>query len=63
VTKIVINPEKCRGTGACVLVCPQNAISIRDGVAEVDETKCDLDGICIPSCPHQAIHFTEDDHA
>lgn len=58
VTKIVIDSEKCRGTSACVLVCPQNAIAIVGGVAVVDEARCDLDGICIPACPHQAIHFT-----
>lgn len=60
VTKIVVDLKKCRGTGACVLVCPQHAISIYDGFATVDETMCDLDGICIVACPHQAIHFEEE---
>ena len=59
-TKIVVDLKKCRGAAACVLVCPQHAISIVDGFATVDDTKCDLDGICIPACPHQAIHFEEE---
>jgi Fe-S-cluster-containing hydrogenase component 2 len=41
-----------------VIACPENAISIIDGVAKVDEAKCDLDGICIPACPHGAIDYT-----
>jgi len=45
--KIVVDPKKCRTSGECVLVCPENAISILDGVATIDESKCDLDGICI----------------
>ncbi|MCK4894135.1 MAG: 4Fe-4S binding protein, partial [Calditrichia bacterium] len=35
--KIVIDPEKCRSSGECVIACPENAISIIDGVAKVDE--------------------------
>ncbi|HYR03622.1 MAG TPA: 4Fe-4S binding protein [Syntrophobacteria bacterium] len=62
-TKIIVDAKKCRGTGACVVVCPQHAISLLDGVAAVDEAKCDLDGICIPACPHQAIHFTDEEHS
>ncbi len=58
--KIVVDPEKCRASEKCILICPENAISIIDGVAKVDEAKCDLDGICIPACPHGAIDYTEE---
>jgi len=58
--KIVVDPEKCRASGECVLACPENAISIIDGIAKIDEDKCDLDGICIPACPYGAINYTEE---
>jgi ferredoxin len=58
--KILVDRDKCRGSGECVMVCPQDAISLVDGVATVDESKCDFDGICIPACPHGAIHFLEE---
>ena len=57
--KIVIHREKCRGAGECVTACPQDAISIVDGMAVIDQFKCDLDGICIPVCPNGAISFSE----
>ena len=57
--KITVDPEKCLGSGECVNACPQNAISIFDGLAAIDEMLCDLDGICIPVCPNEAIKYTE----
>ena len=56
--KIVVDREKCIATGDCVRICPQDAISIADGLATIDESKCDLDGICIPACPRGAIGFS-----
>jgi Fe-S-cluster-containing hydrogenase component 2 len=57
--KIIVDPKKCRTSGECMLICPENAISILDGVATIDESKCDLDGICIPACPNGAINYSE----
>jgi NAD-dependent dihydropyrimidine dehydrogenase PreA subunit len=59
--KIVVEREKCRAAGDCVVTCPQDAISMVDGVAVIDELKCDLDGICIPACPNGAISFSEEE--
>ena len=59
--KIVVDRDKCRGSGECVQICPQDAISIVEGVAAIDESKCDFDGICIPACPHGAISFLEEE--
>lgn len=53
--KIVIDPQKCRGSARCVKVCPEGALTVVNGIAVVDHTLCDLDGICIPACPHHAI--------
>jgi len=58
--KITIDPEKCIASGECVTACPENAISIADGVAKIDENLCDLDGICIPVCPNEAISYREE---
>ncbi len=59
--KIVVDPKRCRASRECVKACPEKAISIVGGIAQIDPKKCDLDGICIAACPHQAIHLEEDD--
>ena len=58
--KIAVDPKKCVASGECVAACPENAISIEDGMAKIDETLCDFDGICIPVCPNQAIIYREE---
>jgi len=57
--KVVIDPEKCRLSGACIKVCPEKAIYVRGGKAVIDYDKCTLDGICIPACPKGAIRLVE----
>jgi ferredoxin len=59
--KIIVDPKKCRGAGACAQACPEKAITLTDGVARIDEKKCDLDGICIAACPHEALSLFEDE--
>ncbi len=58
--KIVIDPKKCRLSRACIKVCPEKAIYIKDGKAVIDYDKCTLDGICIPACPKGAIKAVEE---
>lgn len=50
----------CLGYGDCVAVCPQEAISIKDGVAKVDPSKCIGCGICTRICPNHVIHLIKD---
>jgi len=57
--KILVDREKCRGSGECVKACPRDAISLINNFAVIDEAICDFDGICIPACPHGAIGFLE----
>lgn len=45
----------CLGYGDCVVVCPNNAISIVDGIAVVDRTKCTGCGMCAKQCPNHLI--------
>ena len=58
--KIAIDPKKCNASGECVAACPENAISIIEGVAQINEGLCDLDGMCIPACPNHAIEYVEE---
>ena len=50
----------CLGYGDCVAVCPQNAISVNDGVARIDPRKCIGCGICVRECPNSIIHLIND---
>ena len=47
----------CIGLGSCVTVCPQNAISIVDGVAVVNEKRCVACGLCVKTCPKNLIEL------
>ena len=47
----------CIGLGSCVSVCPQNAISIVDGVAVVNESLCVECGLCVKTCPKGLIEL------
>lgn len=58
--KIIIDPSKCKGSGECIKICPEKAITRVKGVATLEESLCDFDGICIPACTHEAISFSEE---
>ena len=47
----------CIGLGSCVEVCPQNAISVVDGVATVNEKRCVGCGLCVKTCPKNLIEL------
>ena len=47
----------CIGLGSCAKVCPQDAIVIRRGVAEVDTEKCVGCGLCMKACPKGMIEL------
>lgn len=53
--KAVIDPSLCDGCGACIQVCPESAITLRDGVAHINGLLCSGCGACIPSCPKGAL--------
>lgn len=50
----------CLGYGDCVKVCPQDAISVQNGVARVNPKKCIGCGICTRECPNGLIHLVRD---
>jgi dihydroorotate dehydrogenase (NAD+) catalytic subunit len=45
-----INPGRCTPCGACVRICPQDAIAL-DLTAVIDPELCTGCGICIDACP------------
>ena len=45
----------CDGCGKCVEICPEKAISLKDGKASVNEIVCNGCGACIPECPREAL--------
>ncbi len=59
---IIIDQNLCCGSGECIKVCPEKAISLVAGKAVLDLAKCDSDGLCIPACPNKAIDY-EDEYA
>ncbi|MEK6958936.1 MAG: 4Fe-4S dicluster domain-containing protein [archaeon] len=45
------NPNKCLYCGACVGVCPVQAIVLKDTHIVIDEKKCISCGACVKICP------------
>lgn len=50
----------CMGLGSCVKLCPENAISIVDGIASIDKDKCIGCGKCESMCPKNLIQLIPD---
>lgn len=49
-----ISGDKCIGCGACVEVCPVDAIKLQSGIAVVGD-ECVECGVCVNECPNEAI--------
>lgn len=45
----------CLGCGDCKAVCPENAISVKGRLAQVDPDRCISCGACINTCPKDII--------
>ncbi|MGB4985020.1 MAG: 4Fe-4S binding protein [Erysipelotrichaceae bacterium] len=53
---VKVNQDECLGCGACVSVCPVEALSLNDdGKAECNEDVCIDCGACVATCPCEAI--------
>jgi aryl-alcohol dehydrogenase-like predicted oxidoreductase/ferredoxin len=53
--KVRIMKRFCIGDGACVSACPNDAISVIEGKANVNPERCLLCGYCTKACPEFAI--------
>ncbi len=50
----------CLGFGDCAAVCPQGAICIEKGIANIDPRKCIGCGLCAKTCPNKVISLEVD---
>ena len=51
---VKVDENKCNGCGACVAVCPVNAITIENEKAVISDA-CVQCGACVSQCPQGAI--------
>ncbi|MDD4104368.1 MAG: DUF362 domain-containing protein [Eubacteriales bacterium] len=54
--KPAVDRDGCIGCGICRDNCAHNAITIWDGIANIDTSKCTGCGRCISACPQKTIH-------
>ena len=54
----VVDPKRCLGSRACVTACPEKAIGIIGGKAQlINPAHCIGHGACKTACPHDAIQL------
>lgn len=52
---VSVNNATCLGCSLCVLACPEEAVTVRAGTAEIDQEKCVECMECVDNCPADAI--------
>jgi electron transfer flavoprotein alpha subunit/NAD-dependent dihydropyrimidine dehydrogenase PreA subunit len=60
--KLLINNDTCTGCESCIPACPFGALSMKEGIAVVDE-KCTFCGACLDVCPVSAITLEKEEKA
>jgi len=50
-----VREDLCLGCGLCAETCPQQAISLQSGQAQIDQNRCNHCGLCLDVCPQGAI--------
>ena len=54
------HPKLCDQCGTCEEVCPESAISVKDGAYVIDPELCTDCGICVDECPTGVIYTHAD---
>ena len=52
---LTIEVDRCDGCGDCVEVCPEGAIQLVGGLAQIDSKLCTECETCVQACPTGAI--------
>jgi electron transfer flavoprotein alpha subunit/NAD-dependent dihydropyrimidine dehydrogenase PreA subunit len=60
--KLLIDKDTCTGCESCIPACPFGALSMKEGIAVVDE-KCTFCGACVDVCPVSAITLEKEEKA
>jgi electron transfer flavoprotein alpha subunit/NAD-dependent dihydropyrimidine dehydrogenase PreA subunit len=60
--KLLIDADTCTGCESCIPACPFGALSMKEGIAVVDE-KCTFCGACVDVCPVSAITLEKEEKA
>lgn len=55
----VVDEDLCYGCGACIALCPTNALDLINRLAIVNQDDCTLCNHCIPSCPVFALSIED----
>jgi electron transfer flavoprotein alpha subunit/NAD-dependent dihydropyrimidine dehydrogenase PreA subunit len=58
--KLLIDAQTCTGCESCVPSCPFGALSMKEGIAVVDE-QCTFCGACVDVCPVNAITLEKEE--
>ena len=54
---LIVDKEKCLRCGACVGVCPSNALKLSETGIEWNKELCKFCKLCKQTCPMGAIDF------
>ncbi|MEW6375480.1 MAG: electron transfer flavoprotein subunit alpha [Thermodesulfobacteriota bacterium] len=60
--RLIIDADTCTGCESCIPACPFGALSMKEGIAVVDE-KCNFCGACVDACPVSAITVEKEEKA
>jgi ferredoxin len=56
---VIASVGACQGCGACLLTCPEHAITPRGGELLVCSARCSGCGECVEVCPVDVIELVE----
>lgn len=55
---ITFDLDNCTGCEMCMDLCPEGAVSMKDGKPQLNREKCVECGLCAEECPEGVIELT-----